>query len=483
MSFIIQLLDRFKKLPKPVKASICFTGCYVIQRGLQFISMPIYTRIMSTSEYGVYSVFLSWFNLVSVFSSLSIYNGTFNKAMIKYADQRDNYISSIQWLTTIVTTIICFIILLYSEQIGQWTGFSFQILLLLCVHLLMFPSLQYWSQKQRFLFEYKKLILVTLLNSGASLLLGIAMVLLSNNKSLALIIATVLIQAIINICIFFSLAQKGKCVYNANYWKWTLITALPLIPHYLSEILLGHADRLMINQMCGTAEAGIYNIVYQLSMVMTIVRTGINGAFTPWLYYSLKKEDFLNIKITTKYITGLMWLMTLLFMLCGPELLRIVAPSSYYEAVIDIPAVMIGCFFIYVYVLFLNVEIYYEQNQFVAIASIIAAVVNVVLNYLCIPLFGYLAAGYTTMISYMIMACLHYIFLRRILFQKTNLKQVFDFRFLFSASILLLMCGVMSLMLYHYMIIRYAVIIFLFVLLLIKRNIIFQLLKNFQSRN
>ena len=153
-----------------------------------------------------------------------------------------------------------------------------------------------------------------------------------------------------------------------------------MVPHYLSEILLGHADRLMINQMCGASQAGIYNIVYQISMVMTIIRTGINGSFTPWLYYSIKEKKFNEVRQVTKLLTLLMGTLTLLFMLLGPEILRLAAPPSYYEAVVGIPAIMIGCFFIFVYVLFLNVEIYYEQNCLVAVASIVAAFVNVILN-------------------------------------------------------------------------------------------------------
>lgn len=482
MKYFKRILNKYNDMAKPAKASLWFIGCYIIQRGLQFIGMPIYTRIMSTEEYGVYSVFLSWFNLLCVFSSLNIYAGTFNKAMIKYEKDRDRYISAVQSLTLLVSLVVSAFILLFHVIIQDVTGFSLKLLLLFCIHLILYPPLQYWSQKQRFLFEYKKLVFVTLINSVASLVIGILLVILSTNKSNALIIATVGVQAIVNIVLFYSLAKKGKTVYHKEYWLWSLSTSVPLIPHYLAEILLGHADRLMINQMCGASQAGIYNIVYQISMVMTIIRTGINGSFTPWLYYSLKQKKYDDIKRVTKIITLLMSTMTIVIMLVGPEILKIAAPSSYYEAVIDIPSIMLGGFFIFIYVLFVNVEIYYEQNQFVAIVSIISAIVNVVLNYIYINQYGYLAAGYTTMISYLLMAIMHYWFLQRLSNKHKEIKMLFDYKFLFLISAGLVIIGLMALFLYDFTIIRWILICIVCTILFTKKNMILQFIRLLRNK-
>lgn len=477
-----KLLDKYKLLSKPVKASLWFIMCYVIQRGLQFIGMPIYTRIMSTEEYGIYSVFISWFNLLCVFSSFSIYNGTFNKAMVKYEEDRDRYISSIQFLTLFVSLAFSAILLVFHSTIEATTGFGLKLILLLCIHLTLFPSLQYWSQKQRFLFEYKKLVLVTLINSLASLLLGTVFVLVSSDKGTALITVTVLVQAAINIVLFCSLSKKGKTVYQKEYWKWSIVTAIPLVPHYLSEILLGHADRLMINQMCGASQAGIYNIVYQISMVMTIIRTGINGSFTPWLYYSIKEKKFNEVRQVTKLLTLLMGTLTLLFMLLGPEILRLAAPPSYYEAVVGIPAIMIGCFFIFVYVLFLNVEIYYEQNCLAAVASIVAAFVNVILNYIFINRFGYLAAAYTTMFSYLLMSLMHFFFMIRISKIHRELKGIFDTRFILFILLCLMFAGFILMEIYDYTLIRWTIIILIIIIMMLKRDVLKMLLVQIRSK-
>lgn len=476
------LKKRYDEISRPVKASVWFVACYVIQRGIQFLSMPVYTRIMSQAEYGEYSVFLSWFNIICVFTSLNIYSGTFNKAMIKFETDRKKYISSIQTLTTVTTLLFCVPVLLFRQKIRDITGFSDIFLVLMSVHLLFFPTLQYWAQELRFRFEYKPFVVVTVLNSVISTAAGILAVCFTEDKSTSLIVVTVLVQAVICAILYISNLKKGKCLFQKEYWSWSVGLAVPLIPHYLSEILLGHSDRLMINQMCGAAQAGIYNIVYQISMVMTIIRTGINGAFAPWLYYSIKNKEFAAIRKVTNLLALMMCLMSVFFMIIGPEILTIAAPASYYEAVIDIPAIMIGCFFIFIYVLFVYVETYYEKKIYVSVASIFSAALNIALNWFFIQRYGYLAAGYTTMVSYMAMAVMHYAFLHRISRKHSEIKEFFDIKFFCCISLIMLVIGAGCLALYKHTVLRYSAIVILVLFIWLKRRDFVDLIKKMKER-
>lgn len=478
---INEIISKYKNLSKPIKASIWFTICNIIQRGFQFLSMPIFTRLMSQEEYGTYSVFLSWFNIVCIFTSLNIYAGVYNKAMIKFEDKRNEYTSSIQTLTCCVTLIFCFLILLGLEWICKITGFSSSVVFLMMFHLMCFPMLQYWSQEQRFKFEYRNMLIVTLLNSGLSFVLGIAALFLFEEKGDVLIAVTVLVQCFICLPIGLNIWKKGKVFFHKEFWKWSVIMAIPLIPHYLSEVLLGHSDRLMIDYMCGSDKAGIYNIVYQISMVMTIIRTGINGAFAPWLYNTIKKKEYLSIRSTINMLAVFMASLSLIVMLLGPEILKIIAPSSYYEAVIDIPAIMVGGFYIFVYVLFVYVEIYYEKNQYVAIASIIATCVNIFLNMVCIPQFGYLAAGYTTMISYALMAILHLAFLFKLSNDNKEILSFFNFKLLGCISIGFLIVIPIMLVLYKYWLLRGIVFLLMVVALIRNYNKFLNMLKQMKG--
>jgi O-antigen/teichoic acid export membrane protein len=483
MSVVNKFINKYKNMSKPTKASIWFVVCYVIQRGLQFLSMPIYTRIMSQEDYGVYSVFLSWFNIICVFTSLNIYSGVFNKAMIKYAESREKYMSSIQMLTTLITAIFALFVFIFHDTLIKLTGFSLNLLVLMILHLIMFPTLQYWSQEQRFRFKYWSMLIMTVINSIVSVLIGVVFVLISNNKSTALIAASVIVQAIICLFLYISIAYKGKCFFHKEYWKWSIGLALPLIPHYLSEILLGHFDRLIINHMCGSAKAGIYNLVYQISMVMTIIRTGINGAFAPWLYNAIKNQKYDDIKNVTKILTIMMGIMSFSLMIIGSEILKIAAPKSYYEAVVDIPSIMVGCFYIFVYTMFVYIEIYYEEKYYILIASVASAAFNVVLNIILIPKFGYLVAGYTTMLSYGLMAILHLVFLFQVAKKHPEIYMMFDLKIIGILSGILLAITFPMIILYKYVFIRYLVVLLILVFIVIKRKFIMSTIKKIKNKD
>ena len=319
------------------------------------------------------------------------------------------------------------------------------------------------------------------MNSLLTLILGILAIRAFNNKSLALISVTVLVQSVICMVMYIMMYRKGKKLYSKEYWGWSLSLAIPLIPHYLSEVLLGHSDRIMINKMCGPAQSGIYNIVYQISMLMTIIRTGINGAFAPWLYSSIKVKKYADIKRITSFLAIMMATLSLIFMLIGPELLKIAAPKSYYEAVVDIPSIMIGCFFMFVYILFVYVEIYYEEKRYVATASIIAALTNIVLNTIFIKLYGYLVAGYTTMFSYLLMTIIHYAFLRKITEKHNEIDYMFNKKLLLFICFFMISIIIPMILLYRFWVLRYCIIIIVMIIMIIKRKLImsfFTQLKN-----
>ena len=83
MSCLKRLFDKYSNMSITVKSGIWFTLCNFIQKGISFITIPIFTRIMSTQEYGSYSVYTSWYSLIAIFATLNLSNFVFNKGMVE----------------------------------------------------------------------------------------------------------------------------------------------------------------------------------------------------------------------------------------------------------------------------------------------------------------------------------------------------------------------------------------------------------------
>ena len=83
-----KLLVKYRSIPVQVKASLWFLICAFLQKGISFITTPIFTRLLSTSEYGQYNVFNSWMNIIIVIVTLNLFSGVYTRGLVKFEKDR-----------------------------------------------------------------------------------------------------------------------------------------------------------------------------------------------------------------------------------------------------------------------------------------------------------------------------------------------------------------------------------------------------------
>ena len=107
------MLEKTKKIYNKMsiasKAALWFTICGFVQKGISFITVPIFTRLLTTEQYGVVSIFYSWESIFIIFCTLNLFSGVFNNGMIKYENDRDGFLSSMQGLVSTLT--LCMLLL------------------------------------------------------------------------------------------------------------------------------------------------------------------------------------------------------------------------------------------------------------------------------------------------------------------------------------------------------------------------------------
>ena len=121
--------------------------------------------------------------------------------------------------------------------------------------------------------------------------------------------------------------------------------------------------------------------------------------------FTEKKISNIN-KYAVDYIHLMTYIMIGLIMV-GPEIVQILADARYWEGIKIIPPVVLANYIIFVYTMYVNVEHFHKKTVFITINTVIAAVSNLILNFIFIPYFGYVAAAYTTLVSYIIALLLH----------------------------------------------------------------------------
>ncbi len=473
------ILDKYHKMNIQAKAAIWFAICSILQKGISVVTIPLFTKIMSPEQYGTYSLYLSWFQILTIATSFYLYYGVFNNALVKFADAIDRYIASMQGLTMMLSGVCFGIYFVFRDRCNEVLGLSSGMMIMMFLEMMVAPAFHYWAGKQRFDFKYKGLVVLTLVKSFLNPVLGLVAVMMvaDTNRAFVRILSVVVVEVAFCGAIMIKQFIRGKCIFVGEYWKYALKLGLPLLPHYLSGMILNQGDRVMIEKMVGRAEVAFYSVAYSIGMLAQIFTLAINNALTPWVYKRLKDEKYESISGTFNVLLLLVSVIAVMIMLCSPELVLIFGSSEYTTATYAIPPVAAGVFFIFLYNLLATPQFYFEKTQFMMISSIIAAVVNIGLNYVFIPLFGYVAAGYTTLICYVCYSLGHAIISRRILKKNIPDAKLYNGVFITFLSVCVIMAGVGCNFVFEYWYIRYTVIFIAFIVLFAKRKTIIEMLK------
>lgn len=450
---------KYKALSVQVKASIWFTVCAFLQKGISVLTTPIFTRLLTPEEYGQYNVFNSWLGIINILVSLNLSLGVFSQGLVKFERDRKLFFSSILGLTTTLIAVWTVIYLLFSRF---WNGlFSLTTVQALSMLSMIWTSAVFnlWASNQRVDYRYRALVALTLTVSVAKPVLGIILVKRAEDKVTARILGLALVELIGYAWLFFGQLRKEKRFYSARYWKYALSFNLPLIPHYLSHTVLNNADRIMIQRMVSDSASGIYSLAYSLSMIMTLFNTALGQTFNPWIYQKIKALRYHEISPVAFLALGMIGGMNLMLIAFAPEAVAIFAPKEYYEAIWVIPPVAMSVFFMFSYDLFSKFAFYYEKTTFIMAASVTGAVLNFLLNMLFIPLFGYIAAAYTTLFCYFVFALCHYLFMNRICDEFCNHVRPYDAKSLSVITAVFLGCGFLLTLTYWNVFARYGLII------------------------
>lgn len=478
------LIEQYKNMATPVKASLWFIVCNLIQSGIGVISVPIFARMLSTEEYGMFNTFYAWRNILMIFTSLNLSYGVFNNAMVKYEDSktRDEYVSSMEGMYGLITLVIFGIYWLTRGWCNEFLGMTTEVVCLLFVELLCYPALLFWSSRQRYEFKYKWLVVVTLLVSIVNLVSGVILVYFSQNKDLARIRSVALTDGIICGGFFIYQLLKGRKLCIPKFWKFALAFNIPLIPHYLSEMVLTQSDRIMIEKYVSATATANYSTAYSVATMLQLFMSAISASFLPWAYSCLKHKKYDDMKKMGVIITVIMCGLILLMMLFAPELIFIFAGNKYADAIYVIPPISMSVFFMLMYDLFSTIEFYYGKTVRVMLASIVCASMNVFLNWLLIPRFGYYVAGYTTLFCYMLYALTHYILYCKICKEQMENNRCYNEKGLFFISIVMLLLTIFINIVYKYMLVRYFIVLVVVAACIWKRDVILNLFKQMKEK-
>ncbi len=438
---------------KALKSGAWYTFANFIMKSMVFISTPVFARMLTKEEYGLYSNYTSWLMTATIVVTLNIYS-TFISAKTDFKDDFDTYILSTTVLSVSSSLLWIVIINVFSTEIVSLTGLSIFYLNIMMVYILFDSIVQIFQTRERYKYEYKKSVFLSLIISIGNTALSIVLVYAMTDKLTGRIIGNSFLTIVIGIALGIYMIIKGRRV-RIEYWKYALPICLPFIPHLLSLMVLNVLDRIMITQICGAEENALYSLAYSCGAIVSLLITSMNTAFSPWLGEKLEEESYEEIcGFSDIYVKGFS------FFACGlilisPEVLLIMGGEAYMSAIYVMPPVAFGFVCQFIYTMFVNIEQFKKKTIGMAFASAFAAVLNFILNIIFIPMFGYVAAAYTTMVSYLFLLVFHSLLVHRM-----GLMKVYKGKTIVVSLIIVFVFSMIVNLLFSYNFLRYIFIVF-----------------------
>lgn len=440
-------------------------GKFALQ-GIAFITVPIFTRIMLPEEYGMYALYSSWVSLVSVIIGLQT-SGAIPNARIKYPiKQYKEYLSSalsISFFSFILFSFICISLRKIISNVLQIDSY-----LIFCILLQSFFNycLDFYLTCLIQEKKSKKNAIISILVSGSGTILALLFVLYLKIPKYSSKIFGYLIPIIIgggySIVLIFS---QGKTYVNKEYYRYCSKFAIPFIFHCAAGVVFNQCDRVMLKYLESDASVGIYTISYNLGMVINVVLSVFTTTWNPFYFDMEKRKDFSQIKQKSNSYIRNFTIITICFILCSPELFKIIAPMEYWEGIKLVPIIAISFYFRFLYTFPSTFELFMEKANYFSIISIVVAIINVIGNYLLIPHLSIMGAAITTLLSNILLFLIHD-FIVRILFQKGRFA--IDWILYLKGIIPVVLSLISFFVLFEYYYIRWIASIIIGIILLVK---------------
>jgi O-antigen/teichoic acid export membrane protein len=454
--------NRIKSIPLGARSAIVYTAATVFSRGLAIITVPIFTRLMSTEQIGIVNLYNTWHGLISVVATLSLTSGGFAVAMKEYEGRRDEYVSSVQTLTSLVALFIALVYIIAPSFCNNLLGLPTALMVVMLFGFLLEPARDFWMSKQRYEYKYKLPGAVSILSALIASLLSIFVVMRmkgdgAENLAEGRLIANYIVLFGVAAVIWVYQFLKGRTFINKEFWKFSLQLSIPLIGYQFAAQILNVSDRIMIDKMVSTSAVGIYGTLYSVSSISLLVWNAINASFVPYLFQNIEKKEHKIKEISYGLLEAYAAIAVVLTFL-APEIVRILATEEYFEAIYIMPPISAGIFFTSVAHMYSNILVYYKKTKYVMYGSLIAAVLNIILNAIFIPIYGYMAAAYTTLFGYIVMALIEALWAIKLHREESGTKEsVYDDRKILILSVITTVLALTGLIWYQNTVLRYIV--------------------------
>ena len=390
---------------KVFKSVSIFASVSIITSGISFLLLPILTKYLSKEDYGILSVFNASTRFIYILISLGATSILMTKIFKTDKRSLSSYFKTYYVLILLNCLIVSIFVVISLLFFDDFFGIPKKIALfipVISVGLLFYELILSLMIYKRQALNYA---ITSLSKFGLEILLTLFFVVLLfynwEGRVGALVISIILINVISLRYLKNQHLLNGK--FEIKKLKEMVLFGAPFLIFDLSIIVLNLSDRFFIEHFLGLSETGIYSIG---SLVGSLVLIGVNAlinVFRPIIYektrnYALEKNSLKFFSI--QYLTTILIITLFLVVVLNKIIFLYFIDAKFYASQEIVWTIACGFFFWGLHSFYLSYFIFEKKTKTIFMVSILSISLNLALNYILIPKFGIIGAGYATLATY-----------------------------------------------------------------------------------
>lgn len=425
-------------LNRVVNAGIGYTVGNILIKGIGFLTIPLYTRLMTTGDYGIYNTYIAYVGIVTFFVCLGL-DPTLKNAEQDFSKNKDIYLSTIYILTLIATTAFLAFAIIFGNLLEDVFNLNRTIFILMTFNAEAVAVVNIYNIKLSLNYASRNYLKIAFFQTTVGIILSVTLILtvFKKNRYMGRIVGTIIPALCVATMILWKSIKKLPDGFDKKMARYSLKLGLPLVPHLLAQIINSQFDRIMISNLVGYAQSGIYSFTYNIAIILQIIYQSIDNVWSPWFFQKMAHAEYKKVKQISRKYTVLVAFFAVSLMTISNEFIMLFSTKAYWEGRAIVLVLIEGIFFLFLYTIPAGIEYYMKQTRYIALGSVMTAILNVVMNYFCIKSYGYEAAAYTTLISYVILFILHW----NIASHLFNVKELFDLKWMAELTVVVMLWG------------------------------------------
>lgn len=388
------------------KEGVIYTFANLVTKGVSLLLIPFYTAYFLPSDYGVLDLLTVFTAFVNAVFSLQIGQGASRYLADQHLNEDEKKKIGSTAMNLVVLTYLLATLLLFITA-GFWTNLLSsdsetvsETIFKLSVSTIGLNAVFYQLGVHLRFKRKTKLFAIT---SFAQAVLTILTTYIFVSQYAfgidAVFYATLFVTPLIIIAQLIFMRKDFSFFIGKKESAMLLKFSVPLIPAAIAYIVLELTDRLFLAEYRDFSEVGIYGIAARFSGVFYLVISGFSMALAPLIYENYENDltkKKLNKLIKIYFLAG--GIAVVILSLFSHETLVLFTNEKYYGASLAMPLLYTSVFFSGLGMFSVGINLK-GKTYITSLVVLGSAALNVVLNYIFIPEYGYVAAGFTTLVS------------------------------------------------------------------------------------